>query len=371
MEQNITKIPLFAAEEGRCRANHEECVGILSEITNHISLFTEEACAGLRSDWFTLQLLTQQMKVHLRHIQENQAKWKSANNTNNNNNGGNNNNNNNNNNGSNSNSGNNNNNNQQENSVNNNNNNNNDENENNNNNNQNQNNNNQNNLNNSNQSQTQTQQPKPRYKEVKRFDPENPGQPLQDGMFFHWTLQLPFNSNSTPKINANISTTSLDSERNTNTHTTTNTNVNINPPSIQEELTEQQLKPKSKPTSNNGKRARQTYNNQPSLSSQGQTTGCHYCGIESSPQWRRGPDGGKTLCNACGLQYARVLKRRKIVSSSAQGSNHLMVEDSVSDHSTREDTPTETSSPVAIPSSSKITIHLNPNQKGDLSFILN
>ena len=29
---------------------------------------------------------------------------------------------------------------------------------------------------------------------------------------------------------------------------------------------------------------------------------CHSCNIEQTPEWRRGPDGARTLCNACGLR---------------------------------------------------------------------
>ncbi|WFD30329.1 hypothetical protein MSPP1_001347 [Malassezia sp. CBS 17886] len=40
---------------------------------------------------------------------------------------------------------------------------------------------------------------------------------------------------------------------------------------------------------------------------------CASCGKSNSPEWRRGPSGHKTLCNACGLRYARSLsiKRKK------------------------------------------------------------
>ncbi len=38
---------------------------------------------------------------------------------------------------------------------------------------------------------------------------------------------------------------------------------------------------------------------------------CTGCGKINSPEWRRGPTGHKTLCNACGLRYARSLTRRK------------------------------------------------------------
>jgi hypothetical protein len=30
---------------------------------------------------------------------------------------------------------------------------------------------------------------------------------------------------------------------------------------------------------------------------------CHHCGTEETPQWRQGPDGPRTLCNACGVRY--------------------------------------------------------------------
>ena len=32
---------------------------------------------------------------------------------------------------------------------------------------------------------------------------------------------------------------------------------------------------------------------------------CAKCGVQDSPQWRRGPTGPNTLCNACGLQWVK------------------------------------------------------------------
>lgn len=29
---------------------------------------------------------------------------------------------------------------------------------------------------------------------------------------------------------------------------------------------------------------------------------CHSCHTTETPEWRRGPDGARTLCNACGLR---------------------------------------------------------------------
>ncbi|PWN41231.1 hypothetical protein IE81DRAFT_181495 [Ceraceosorus guamensis] len=36
---------------------------------------------------------------------------------------------------------------------------------------------------------------------------------------------------------------------------------------------------------------------------------CGSCGVANSPEWRKGPTGEKTLCNACGLRYARSVTR--------------------------------------------------------------
>jgi len=38
---------------------------------------------------------------------------------------------------------------------------------------------------------------------------------------------------------------------------------------------------------------------------------CRECGSKDTPEWRRGPEGKNTLCNACGLQYSKRLKMEK------------------------------------------------------------
>jgi len=38
---------------------------------------------------------------------------------------------------------------------------------------------------------------------------------------------------------------------------------------------------------------------------------CEMCGKTQSPEWRKGPSGEKTLCNACGLRFSRSQKRKK------------------------------------------------------------
>jgi hypothetical protein len=35
---------------------------------------------------------------------------------------------------------------------------------------------------------------------------------------------------------------------------------------------------------------------------------CYYCKITKTPMWRTGPKGYGTLCNACGIKYARKIK---------------------------------------------------------------
>ena len=56
---------------------------------------------------------------------------------------------------------------------------------------------------------------------------------------------------------------------------------------------------------------------------------CSKCGATKTPQWREGPFGPKTLCNACGVKRTRKLraeadgtKRRKVTSSPA-GKNYV------------------------------------------------
>lgn len=39
------------------------------------------------------------------------------------------------------------------------------------------------------------------------------------------------------------------------------------------------------------------------------STVCHHCGTSETPEWRRGPDGARTLCNACGLYHAKMVKK--------------------------------------------------------------
>ncbi|KNB16878.1 hypothetical protein FOXG_14899 [Fusarium oxysporum f. sp. lycopersici 4287] len=43
---------------------------------------------------------------------------------------------------------------------------------------------------------------------------------------------------------------------------------------------------------------------------------CHGCNRTNTPEWRRGPGGARTLCNACGLHYAKLERKRQLEASS-------------------------------------------------------
>lgn len=42
-------------------------------------------------------------------------------------------------------------------------------------------------------------------------------------------------------------------------------------------------------------------------------------GTLDSPEWRKGPSGPKTLCNACGLRWAKKEKKMKNSAGGAAG----------------------------------------------------
>lgn len=51
---------------------------------------------------------------------------------------------------------------------------------------------------------------------------------------------------------------------------------------------------------------------------------CHSCNRAETPEWRRGPDGARTLCNACGLHYAKLTRKQTGANKNANvGSSNL------------------------------------------------
>lgn len=50
-------------------------------------------------------------------------------------------------------------------------------------------------------------------------------------------------------------------------------------------------------------------NNSDSLINSEGKSSCKACGVNSTPEWRKGPGGKKSLCNACGLRYSRSTRR--------------------------------------------------------------
>lgn len=50
---------------------------------------------------------------------------------------------------------------------------------------------------------------------------------------------------------------------------------------------------------------------------------CHSCNRAETPEWRRGPDGARTLCNACGLHYAKLTRKQTNAKGANVGSSNL------------------------------------------------
>ncbi|KAF9013936.1 hypothetical protein BDQ17DRAFT_1418879 [Cyathus striatus] len=46
---------------------------------------------------------------------------------------------------------------------------------------------------------------------------------------------------------------------------------------------------------------------------------CVTCGRTDSPEWRKGPQGPKTLCNACGLRWAKQMRKTDEISEGSNG----------------------------------------------------
>lgn len=58
---------------------------------------------------------------------------------------------------------------------------------------------------------------------------------------------------------------------------------------------------------------------------------CHSCNRAETPEWRRGPDGARTLCNACGLHYAKLTRKNNGNNKAAMVGSSLRPKDEVPD----------------------------------------
>lgn len=70
---------------------------------------------------------------------------------------------------------------------------------------------------------------------------------------------------------------------------------------------------------------------------------CQKCGTSDTPEWRKGPEGPNSLCNACGLQYAKRVKREK-----EQVISNYAIED-MGDNKNKPNTSNITSSELKLP----------------------
>ncbi|ORX57367.1 GATA-domain-containing protein [Hesseltinella vesiculosa] len=77
---------------------------------------------------------------------------------------------------------------------------------------------------------------------------------------------------------------------------------------------------------------------------------CHSCHTSETPEWRRGPDGARTLCNACGLHYSKLLRKGSTRVTSGQ---LLRAGKSTND-------TTDTQNAVSIPNSNAIPAPASP-----------
>ncbi|KAF7507385.1 hypothetical protein GJ744_010702 [Endocarpon pusillum] len=60
---------------------------------------------------------------------------------------------------------------------------------------------------------------------------------------------------------------------------------------------------------------------------------CHSCNRAETPEWRRGPDGARTLCNACGLHYAKLTRKMAVNKNAGLSGSNLRPKNSEA-HST-------------------------------------
>ncbi|KAJ3415185.1 blue light receptor [Chytridiales sp. JEL 0842] len=83
---------------------------------------------------------------------------------------------------------------------------------------------------------------------------------------------------------------------------------------------------------------------------------CHFCGIKKTGQWRRGPAGQRTLCNACGINWTKKVRAESVRSGVTIAEAEKIVGDDSTKfrrnlNSSSTDSPTTANAP-ALPSPS-------------------
>eukprot|EP01097_Dermamoeba_algensis_P007464 TRINITY_DN4705_c0_g1_i1.p1 TRINITY_DN4705_c0_g1~~TRINITY_DN4705_c0_g1_i1.p1 ORF type:complete len:349 (+),score=52.67 TRINITY_DN4705_c0_g1_i1:83-1129(+) len=70
--------------------------------------------------------------------------------------------------------------------------------------------------------------------------------------------------------------------------------------------------------------------NNVSVGGNGKPGQCVVCKTRNTPEWRKGPDGNKSLCNACGLRFAKMIRKERSNTAACSsgrakiGINHLV-----------------------------------------------
>eukprot|EP01088_Endostelium_zonatum_P021314 TRINITY_DN832_c7_g1_i1.p1 TRINITY_DN832_c7_g1~~TRINITY_DN832_c7_g1_i1.p1 ORF type:complete len:426 (-),score=155.37 TRINITY_DN832_c7_g1_i1:109-1386(-) len=82
---------------------------------------------------------------------------------------------------------------------------------------------------------------------------------------------------------------------------------------------------------------------------------CVECGRTETPEWRRGPKGKNTLCNACGVAYMKLLKKER------QNLERLKLPPPMPEY-THYTPPNSSTTPVSTSTTPKLEITPNPSQ---------
>jgi len=88
---------------------------------------------------------------------------------------------------------------------------------------------------------------------------------------------------------------------------------------------------------------------------------CHFCGRRETPEWRKGPGGPATLCNACGLQWAKKVRAQR--NSASPPPCKVVAEAAATTTSSSQPAATETkTTAVPVEEPSKESIAVKPEQ---------